>query len=378
FLECKICNVPYDEDSHRPRTAVCGHDICTACLKVLIKGSIFECPKCRQTNKVEVPEDITINFGLIDAIREFQDKNISLNQDTEPKLAEAAKDWVCKVHSKSIEYRCLKCQMWLCEAEGCLDSHSDLSGCSTMKVTIAVNIMKEDLTKNTNMVLTLLNKDATNVSYMIKEHTDMKNELLEKAKKLDEEVEKLRNLLEQGNSHKHNLVESTNHLKSAGSPHGVMERIEVLAQRKQSMLSWAIKNLKSDSLLYLLKALEEGKALYVEIIINEEKRHAKVSQYKENICLHSFLTQSVAEDLTCLPFQRLQKMIFEDASLIFLELSQHGIMKGRATVRLCKDMPNIRENIVQIVTGQQGPPLNGMSFDYRNYENIGINNLQYS
>ncbi|CAL4125591.1 unnamed protein product, partial [Meganyctiphanes norvegica] len=121
FLECKVCHIPYDEEGHRPRNATCGHEFCSACIKALIKNSIFECPKCRQKNQAEVPEDFQINFGLIEVVRGFKTISIPLAKETEPSASGATNDEVCKVHKKAIEHRCLKCQMWICQ--DCLDSH---------------------------------------------------------------------------------------------------------------------------------------------------------------------------------------------------------------------------------------------------------------
>lgn len=113
FLECKICNIPYDEEDRWPRNAPCGHEWCSVCIDDLIEDSIFLCPKCRQKFKVDVPDDFPINFGLMDAIRAFKSNNISLPQKITPTISGASNVDVCKVHQKIIEHRCLKCRRWL-------------------------------------------------------------------------------------------------------------------------------------------------------------------------------------------------------------------------------------------------------------------------
>ncbi|CAL4177297.1 unnamed protein product, partial [Meganyctiphanes norvegica] len=226
FLECKICHVSYDEGDHRPRNPLCGHEICTACLKALIKDNIFECPKCREKNKVEVPEDLTVNFGLIDVIRAFKTKNISLIKETEPQASGATNDEVCKLHQKTIGHRCLKCQMWICG--DCLDNHSHLIGCSTISAPDAVSSMKGEHTKSVDRLLASFEIDAKCVSSKINEKSNKRKELLDKVKKLSEDEEKLQNLFEQGNIHKEKLEESNNHLKETNSPFELMDRIEML------------------------------------------------------------------------------------------------------------------------------------------------------
>ncbi|CAL4224964.1 unnamed protein product, partial [Meganyctiphanes norvegica] len=251
FLECKICHVPYDEGDHRPRNSPCGHEICTACLKALIKDSIFECPKCREKNKVDVPEDLPVSFGLIDVIRAFKTKNISSTKETEPKTAGATNDEVCKLHKKAIGHRCLKCQLWICD--DCVDNHSSLIGCSTISSSNAVDSMKEKHTKSVNMLLVSFVIDANYLSSKIHENSNKRKELLNRVKKLAEEEENIQNLLAQGNIHKEKLEECNKHLKETTSPFEIMDRIEMLTQRKQSLRSWSVKTLGSDSSIDFLK-----------------------------------------------------------------------------------------------------------------------------
>ena len=47
FLECKVCNMPYDEGNHQTRNAPCGHEICGACIAEFIKCGVYCCPTCR-------------------------------------------------------------------------------------------------------------------------------------------------------------------------------------------------------------------------------------------------------------------------------------------------------------------------------------------
>ncbi|CAL4151186.1 unnamed protein product, partial [Meganyctiphanes norvegica] len=111
FLECKLCHVTYDEEEHRPRNALCGHEYCTVCIKALIKDSIFMCPKCRQKNNVDAAEDMPVNFGLIDVVRAFKTKSIPLAKETESILPRATDEEVCNFHCKSLRHWCLKCQL---------------------------------------------------------------------------------------------------------------------------------------------------------------------------------------------------------------------------------------------------------------------------
>ncbi|CAL4162789.1 unnamed protein product [Meganyctiphanes norvegica] len=358
FLECKICNNFYDEKDHRPRNGPCGHEFCTACLRLLIQDNTFVCPKCRQKSKVAVAEDLTINFGLIDAIRAFE---------TNKSKSRATHDEVCQVHSKTIAHHCLQCQLWICD--DCLDSHCTITGCSTITSFKAMNKMKEKHTTNTDMLLNIFDDDANYLGIKIQEHTDKKMEHLKKAKKHDEEIKHLHNLIEVGHIQRKNLLESKNQLNLAHSPYMLSTSIEVLTQRQQSLRSWSVKNLGTDTPLGLPKALREEKDVYVETIIKNEKRHAKLSQQEENIYVHSFQAQSLVDDCISVPFNRMQKMIPKETSLVFWEMSLNEEVKGRMHIRLENNLPIIRDIILQIVTGQQGPYLrNHKMYCKHNYD----------
>ncbi|CAL4159222.1 unnamed protein product, partial [Meganyctiphanes norvegica] len=375
FLECKICHIPYDEESHRPRNAPCGHEICSACLKALIKGNIFECPKCRQKSIVRAVEDLPVCFGLIDAIRAFKSIKNPLTNEIQSRELGASNDEVCKVHHKAIEHRCLKCQSWICN--DCLDSHSTYTGCSMISSSKAVESMKEKHAKDIDMLLNIFEEDTNYLSSKVQELTDKRKELLEKAEEHGEEINEICKIIEQGKSEKEKLLESKIHLNETNSPYALTDRIEVLTQRKQSLHSWSIKNLGTDTPLGLPKALREEKDVYAEMVIKNEKRHAKLSQHDENICLHLLRTQTIEDNCISMPFDRLQNMIPDEASLVFFEFSLGGVVKGRVLVRLNENQPNIMENVVHIVTGQRGPSLHGIKLNYRDSNAIGVKKLAF-
>ncbi|CAL4122035.1 unnamed protein product [Meganyctiphanes norvegica] len=369
FLECKICHDPYDEDGHRPRNAPCGHEFCTACVKSLILNSTFVCPRCRKEHKIEVPEDLSVNFGLIDAIREFKTKGHS-TKETESIVSEATINEVCNIHCQAIGHWCCKCQIWLCD--DCLETHTALLGCSSTTSEEAIKNMKEKHNKNIDMLLNTFEEDANYVSTKIQEHTDKRKVLLEKADKHCEEVKELSHLLEQGKIHQEQLVESKKKCNESNSPHTVIDGIKVMTQRKQSLRAWTAKNLGTDTVLGLIKAIKEEKDVYAEMVILNETRHAKLSHHKDYILLHPFEKQAVADGSIFMPFDRLQKMIPDVASLLFLKLTLGGVVKGHVFVRLYNDA---RDYFVKMFTGQQGVSLNGNLFDDYFEDHIGCKNI---
>ncbi|CAL4086068.1 unnamed protein product, partial [Meganyctiphanes norvegica] len=230
-LKCKICSIPYDEEDRRPRHAPCGHNICTSCVRALVKDSIFECPKCKQRNKNVVPDDLPISSGLIDVIRHFKSMKNPSTKETDLSTSRATNAETCKDHNKVIDYRCMKCNYWICK--DCLDSHTTFKGCSIITSAKAMNSMKEQHLKNVDMLLTIFEEDANHVSTKIQEH--------------NKEIKKLQDMLEQGNIRKKHLIDSKYQIISANSPSNLSNRIEILTQRQQSMRSWSVKNLGSRS-----------------------------------------------------------------------------------------------------------------------------------
>ncbi|CAL4128224.1 unnamed protein product, partial [Meganyctiphanes norvegica] len=125
-------------------------------------------------------------------------------------------------------------------------------------------------------------------------------------------------------------------------------------------------------------ALVEDRAVFAEMIIKNEKRHAKVSQHEGKSHLHAFLKQKLADGCICRPFDHFQKMFPAEAPLVFVELSLGDTVQGRVYIRLHKEVPNIRENVVQNFTGQRGPSLRGVKFDYRNSDWLETAGLPFS
>ncbi|CAL4074409.1 unnamed protein product [Meganyctiphanes norvegica] len=379
FLECKVCHVPYDEEDHRPRNSPCGHELCSACIKALIKDSIFECPKCRQKNKVDVPDDMPVCFGLIDVIRAFKNKSIKLANEAESIKSGATNEEVCNVHDKAISHWCSTCQLWICTE--CLESHSLLLGCSTSIAAKAMESIREEISKDTDVLLSVFEDKAKSVSSKIQVYTDKRKEFLEKAEECGKEVNMLCNLLEQGNLQKENVIESRKLLYKANLPNSVSDRVKDLKQRKQILRNWTVKSIGvgNDTPLGLLKTLKEGKCIYAEMLIKDEKRQAKLSQYEDRIHVHTFQKKTISDGCIYLPFDHLQKMIPDEAPLMFMEMSLGNQVKGRILIRLEKNMPNIRDYIVHIISGQKGPTMRGVRFNgYNTGNDIYANSLPFS
>src|SRR5688572_18517334 len=99
-LSCQVCFIEYDLAEHLPRSAPCGHTICSNCIKdMLQRKDIFACPLDRKV----LPRS---SSGL-DAFP----VNFSLREIVEQKL----KDSHCRVHGKKLDCTCLTDQSLICE-----------------------------------------------------------------------------------------------------------------------------------------------------------------------------------------------------------------------------------------------------------------------
>ncbi|CAL4128222.1 unnamed protein product, partial [Meganyctiphanes norvegica] len=216
FLECKVCHEPYDEDDHRPRHAPCGHGLCTACIGALIKDGIYECPTCRQKNKVVTADDLQVNYDLIEVIRGFKTKNVPMPKETESIVFGASNEEVCTIHSKTLELWCLTCQFFICK--DCVEFHSSLTGCSTTIAANAMENLKGKPIKNIDMLLSNFEENAKYASSRIQEKTDEKNELLDMAKRQMKEMQETavrqeKELLDKAKTEKKELLEKAKRQK---------------------------------------------------------------------------------------------------------------------------------------------------------------------
>ncbi|CAL4144589.1 unnamed protein product, partial [Meganyctiphanes norvegica] len=309
-------------------------------------------------------------------VRVFKTKSITVTKETEPKSSGASNEEVCSVHCKAISHWCFKCQLWICVE--CLESHSSLLGCTTAIETNAMENIKEKTCNDMDVLLSIFEDDAKFVSTKIQESTQKRKEILEKAETYGQEVKTLCSLLEQGNLQKDKLVEMKKQINSANSLHAVSVRLKEVAQRKQLLRNWSVKTLGTDTPLGLLKTLKEEKYVYAEKIIKNETWHAKLSHHEENIHYHSFQKQAVEGGCIIMPFERIQKIIPEETSLVFIEFTLARTVKGRVLLRLEKNLANIREHIVQLVTGKQGPSFVGTNFSNDGTLGLYQNGLPFS
>ncbi|CAL4181423.1 unnamed protein product, partial [Meganyctiphanes norvegica] len=111
---------------------------------------------------------------------------------------------------------------------------------------------------------------------------------------------------------------------------------------------------------------KEEIGVYTEMVIEDEKRQAQLSQQEDRIHVHTFLRKTISDGCIYLPFDHLIKMISTEAPRVFIELSLDNIVKGRVLIRLENNPTNIRDYIIHIISGQKGPTLHGVKLNGSN------------
>ncbi|CAL4133336.1 unnamed protein product, partial [Meganyctiphanes norvegica] len=153
---------------------------------------------------------------------------------------------------------------------------------------------------------------------------------------------------------------------------------KMMAQRKQILLNWVVKNLGTDTLLGLSEACDGNKNVISEMAVKDKKMHDKLSKHEKRTFIHSIQKQTVTDGHICCPVDCVLKMIPADASLVFMDVTLEGAVMGRIQIHLQNKLPKIRDYLVHIFTGQRGDTLVGKQFNHVMSEVFGINQLQFS
>ncbi|XP_066990431.1 tripartite motif-containing 13-like [Macrobrachium rosenbergii] len=123
-LECKICCNTYNED-HCPRILPCSHEFCGRCIDELISTQKQHCPLCRERFTHDSAEDLMINRGLLDVVKQLSSVNLGskiLSREVKRSFLESTKDLI----KKSTEQSIADCQATEAEARNLLTSFSEM------------------------------------------------------------------------------------------------------------------------------------------------------------------------------------------------------------------------------------------------------------
>ena len=71
LLQCKICCESYNKTDRKPLILPCGHTFCKDTISKLInkkQQNAIECPICKTITPCNVPEDMIVNYELLEMI----------------------------------------------------------------------------------------------------------------------------------------------------------------------------------------------------------------------------------------------------------------------------------------------------------------------
>ncbi|CAL4125583.1 unnamed protein product [Meganyctiphanes norvegica] len=96
-----ICDNPYDEENHRPRSLPCGHGFCTICLETTISRGSSLCPVCRKNHGAKLAKKLPINFDLEKILQNYRSSNFCPKHKTIPIY------FHCQTHNVKICHSCI-------------------------------------------------------------------------------------------------------------------------------------------------------------------------------------------------------------------------------------------------------------------------------
>ena len=74
-FDCQVCLDSYNDKENKPMVMVCGHTTCKSCVSEIFKRNILEplkCPICRSIQPYVAPDDVPINYGLMNVLQDRQ------------------------------------------------------------------------------------------------------------------------------------------------------------------------------------------------------------------------------------------------------------------------------------------------------------------
>ncbi|KAK3863767.1 hypothetical protein Pcinc_030489 [Petrolisthes cinctipes] len=168
-IGCEVCFIQFDEKIHKPRVLPCGHTLCDTCTHDILNRTQIVCPFCRVNHQLTSPEDLPINFILLNLATSLplNSNNTSrrvISPRSQPVTVRepSIHDGLCEMHGSYKIFQCITCSVWVCR--DCTAVNHSPSTCTLMAAQDALDNMKEtkqiqtsNLKLNCTKHLTLLN-----------------------------------------------------------------------------------------------------------------------------------------------------------------------------------------------------------------------------
>ncbi|XP_042217605.1 uncharacterized RING finger protein ZK945.4-like isoform X2 [Homarus americanus] len=246
--DCKVCFMKFDSEARRPRVLVsCGHSFCSVCITNLIKdNSTLLCPSCRAEQGLTCAEQLPVNFGLLELVDSDKDSSsdsLVADRTSSTNFESTGKVPVlnaghCEEHGQYKLFRCTTCAQYICHV--CTVVEHPNSTCTVISVKKALEDLKElhkgvisselsDLEEVTDHLETY---DAYLATW-IGDHEDhicqlsaelqLHNDIIQE---LQEEREKIKVVLDDGQHKKECLKASQDHLEASNTVQDVSDAVD--------------------------------------------------------------------------------------------------------------------------------------------------------
>ncbi|CAL4130306.1 unnamed protein product, partial [Meganyctiphanes norvegica] len=238
-LECEICHQAVDEGARCPRVLGCGHSLCTACIAALIQITSLTCPCCRKVFQVASVEQLPVNFGMTKILRALKDcrdgiltnNNAIGSVGSSEVSAKQLYNGNCDLHNSPIEFRCLTCELWMCDI--CVDKvHENGPDCQVIESVEALSRMKEEHVEESKGLLAATEADLGRVAAICARVTSLQA-VLERQQK------KLQSVLEEGGRVRDAVFSAHTVLYLTTTPQEVHEAIQAAMACEGAMQIWA-------------------------------------------------------------------------------------------------------------------------------------------
>lgn len=132
---CVVCEEKYGDD-RLPLFLLCGHTLCSECVKRLI-ASNPSCPECRRPIRTKNPRDFTVNFEVLRIARSPSE---SITNSGSPTELNAGR---CEAHNNLKFFHCTTCETNVCRDCVVLGHKTPPAGnCSLISVSEYLNKKK--------------------------------------------------------------------------------------------------------------------------------------------------------------------------------------------------------------------------------------------
>lgn len=348
-MECDICRVKYDTNSHKPRNLFCGHSFCSCCCKKMIQNMIIRCPNCRKTTSASDVEQLGVNFLVLHMIERSAINNAAASPTKHSSSKMSPHGGRCLEARAEIAMHCAHCDLWLCKDCSRIDhKHPE---CLLMPYQDTLREMKQAIgakVKSTENSLEEFSCKAKLYDTKLKSCASLMEMTLDCLKKEQTHLAGLRD-------HSQKMEQDLRDLRSENPSSDLEEALDFLKGMETAtsvMWKWttdASAILKGDQVFSLSKILLQT-AVQMHMHLGIQRNGGLVAVHNINgvsatfpvekdggrLLVHAGSTQNRPPQAGCrlVKLEHIKSCIDPSCALTFLDISLRGQLLGRVFIRL--------------------------------------------